>query len=84
MLVCNISPDDKFDYNIYLNRYKKIAIIHDSKSIFTASHYLSTKLDNTNKSIKVFNRQASEIWSTTNLDEPEYQAQEVFDFFAGD
>jgi hypothetical protein len=80
MLVSNISPDNKFDFNTHFDRYKRIAIIHDSKSIFTASHYLSTKIDNTNKSIKIFTRQASEIWSTTYLDEPEYKAQEIIDF----
>lgn len=84
MLVCSITLDNDLDYNVYLNRYKKIAIIHDSKSIFTSSHYFSTKIDTTNKSIKVFSRQASEIWSTTNVDEPEYQSQEIIDFLRSD
>lgn len=80
MLVSNISPNNPLNYNNYFLNYEKIAIIHDSKSVFTASHYLVTKIYASNKSIKLFTRQASDVWSTTNQDTPEYRVEEIVAF----
>ena len=80
MVVSDILPNNQINYDKYFEDYNKIAIIHESKSVFTASHYLATKFDVSNKSIKIFAREASEIWSTTNLDIPEYRAEEIVEF----
>ena len=82
MIVTNIYPKSEFDYNKHFKDYKKIAIIHESKSIFTASHYLATKINISNKNIKVFTREASNIWSTTNPDIPEYKDEDIVNFLA--
>jgi hypothetical protein len=82
MIVSDISPKNDVDYNENFTGYRKIAIIHDSKSIFTASHYMATKIDITDRSIQIFTRQASNIWTTTNSDLPEYTAEDVVSFLA--
>jgi pyruvate dehydrogenase E1 component beta subunit len=82
MVVSDISPKSELDYNDYFTDYRKIAIIHDSKSIFTASHYMATKIDISNKRIRIFTRQASNIWATTNSDVPEYSAEDIVSFLA--
>jgi hypothetical protein len=80
MVASDISPMYKSDYSEHFIKYKKIALIHDSKSIFTSSHYLANKISDSGRSIKVFTRQASDIWSTTNSDIPEYKAEEIIEF----
>ena len=80
MVASDISPIYKSDYIEHFIKYKKIALIHDSKSIFTSSHYLAYKISDSGRSIKVFTRHASDIWSTTNPDIPEYKAEEIIEF----
>ena len=80
MVASDISPMYELDYSEHFIKYKKIALIHDSKSIFTSSHYLANKISDSRKIIKIFTRQASELWSTTNPDIPEYKVEEIIEF----
>jgi hypothetical protein len=57
--------------------YKNIVFVQDTKSLFSASQRLASKLSEFENRIHVFNRVPNEKWSTVFEDIPEYRAVDV-------